>query len=507
MISRVLYFCLFIFSFSMTIAKAQKKRPNIILFMVDDMGWQDTSVPFWGKITDNNKKYHTPNMEKLASKGVKFTQAYAAPVCTPSRVSLVSGMNVARHGVTNWTSQNKNSNTDANSEFFDQAIWNINGCSPDINTSNTVHITPLPQILKDNGYFTINAGKAHFGSFGTPAADPKNLGFVINISGSAIGHPQSYSGQENYGNIAGKFSHHSVPDLGAYYQSDVFLNRAITLDALKALEFPLQQKIPFFLYLSHYAVHIPIMADSVFLKKYVQQGLPKEEANYASLVESMDSSLGQVLDFLEEKKIAKNTIIMFMSDNGGLGIEHPQGKATNHNNFPLKSGKGSVNEGGIREPMLVYWPGITKPESVCRQPIIIEDFFPSILEMAKIKETKVVQTIDGQSFVPFLKDPQKAKDRELVWYYPHNWGAGSGPGINYFAALRKGDFKVVWDMQNQKLSLYDIEKDISENRDLSKEMVIKTQEMGKQLQALLDQRHAPVLYYKGTQKPVRVTLN
>ncbi|UBM59045.1 sulfatase [Marinilongibacter aquaticus] len=483
--------------------QAQSSRPNIIMFMVDDMGWQDTSVPFWEKLTQNNGKYKTPNMARLAAKGVKFTQAYATPVCTPTRVSLISGMNALRHGVTNWTSPENGENSDGLDEELELDAWNMAGCSPIAGIPNTVHITPFPQILKDQGYFTVHAGKAHWGALGTPAANPTNLGFVVNVGGAATGHPQSYHGEDNYGNKAPRYSTHAVPDLEAYFGSTTFLSEAITNDALKALDYPIAQNLPFFLYLSHYAVHTPIMADSSLVQKYLDKGFAPVEANYASLVEGMDKSLGQVLDFLEDKKIDDETIILFMSDNGGLGNEHPAGKKANHDNAPLKSGKGSVNEGGIREPMMAFWPGVTQAGTVCTQPIIIEDFFPTILEMAGIKEFNTVQQTDGQSFVPFLKNRNQQTSRELVWYYPHNWGA-NGPGIDYFAALRKDDYKLIWDIKAQKLSLFDLSKDIEESQDLSAKMPEKTRELAERMQALLDERKAPVLHYKVSKKPVRV---
>ena len=157
-----------------------EEKPNIILFMVDDMGWQDTSVPFWKEKTAFNSRYHTPNMERLASQGMKFTQAYATPVCTPTRVSLISGMNAARHKVTNWTFKRDISMVTP-PKGLKMPLWNLNGAQPTDTVPRSVHITPLPQLLKNNGYETIHVGKAHFGAIGTPSADPKTLGFNVNI--------------------------------------------------------------------------------------------------------------------------------------------------------------------------------------------------------------------------------------------------------------------------------------------------------------------------------------
>ena len=179
--------------------KAQQ-RPNIILFMVDDMGWMDTSVPFGDSVMALNRRFYTPNMQRLAKEGVKFTNAYVAPVCTPTRVSLLTGMNVAHHGVTHWTSPRRDNSTDNEDTAIGPAAWNINGLSNVKGVPHTAYATTYPQLLKEAGYFTIHAGKAHWGSIGTPGANPYNLGFMVNIAGHAAGHPQSYLGKENYGN-------------------------------------------------------------------------------------------------------------------------------------------------------------------------------------------------------------------------------------------------------------------------------------------------------------------
>mgnify|MGYP000612018744 FL=1 len=182
---------------------AQTERPNIILFLVDDMGWQDCSLPFWDKPTKLNSIFHTPNMERLAAKGMMLTNAYANAVCTPTRVSLMTGMNVARHGVTNWTNVKINTPTDYKDSLLKPANWNYNGLTPEKFNSEALHhtvvATPLPQILKDAGYFTIHCGKAHFASTGMPGASPLNMGFDINIGGSAAGNPGSFLASKNIG--------------------------------------------------------------------------------------------------------------------------------------------------------------------------------------------------------------------------------------------------------------------------------------------------------------------
>ncbi len=480
-------------------------KPNIIVFMVDDMGWMDTSVPFYDSTMPLNKRYHTPNMERLAHEGIKFTNAYAQPVCTPSRVSYLTGMNAARTHVTNWTSPNTNTDADAKDEQFLPLSWNMNGLSNNPNTEYTVFATPLPQLLKAAGYYTIHVGKAHWGSMGTPGANPHNLGFMVNIAGHAGGHPQSYLSEERYGNLPGKALPQAVPDLEEYFNTGTFLTEALTLEAIKALETPVDRKEPFYLNIGHYAIHTPITADQRFVKKYYDAGMDSIEAKYASLIEGMDKSLGDLMDFLKKKGIEKNTVILFMSDNGGLD-HHQRGGPVNTHNYPLRSGKGSVYEGGIREPMIVKWPGASKPGTVCNIPVIIEDFFPSILEIGSIKAPSIVQKTDGRSFVPYLKNPKvKAPDRALIFHYPNKWinlKPDEHLGINYYSALRFGKWKLLYSMRDRHFELYDLSADIREQNDVAAQYPQELKKLAIALGKLLKERKAqmPVLAQSG--KPV-----
>jgi arylsulfatase A-like enzyme len=461
-------------------AQINPSKPNIVLFLVDDMGWQDTSVPFWKNVTQSNKLYHTPNMEKLASRGIKFTDAYATPVCTPTRVSLMSGMNAAHHRVTNWTSPIKNTNSDFPDSLFQSVDWNINGMSPIPGIDKTVYVNTLPQLLKSSGYYTIHSGKAHFASFDTPGSNPLNLGFDVNIAGSAIGSPATYLSERNYGNIAhnGKISLQAIQGLQDYYGTGTFLTDAITKEALKALEIPKQKSQPFFLHLSHYAVHIPFDADNRFLKKYLDEGLNSREAAYASLVESVDKSLGDVMNWLDNNDLTKNTVIMFLSDNGGLSRVPPRYGIAHTQNYPLKAGKGSLYEGGIRVPMIVSWPNVSKPGTVSKRYILVEDFFPTILDIAMINERQTVQQIDGKSFIKTLKKVDvKDNKRVLIWHYPNKWVPEDAPGISWFSALRKGKWKLIYNYKKQQSELYNLENDISETNNLASKRIKKTQNM------------------------------
>lgn len=470
MTERLKYLSLAAASLSAVSLQAQE-RPNIILFMVDDMGWQDTSVPFWSELTANNCKYETPNMEALAAKGMKFTQAYASSISSPSRCSLITGMNAARHRVTNWTLE-KDKTTDIESDSILPPQWNLNGITQAEGIPNTFRATSFVQLLRDNGYYTIHCGKAHFGAIDTPGEDPAHFGFEVNIAGHAGGGPATYLSELNFGHNGDgtPVSLFAIPGLEKYWGKGVFATEALTLEALSALDDAKAQDRPFFLYMSHYAVHVPIDRDPRYYDKYLAKGLSGKEAAYAALVEGMDKSLGDIMSWLEANSLDDDTILIFMSDNGGLATApYWRDGELYHQNAPLNCGKGSLYEGGIREPMMVYWPNVTRPGSVCDKYLIIEDFFPSILEMAGIDSYKTLSPIDGRSFVPLIKgtgDPSKG--RSLVWNYPNIWG-NSGPGVNLNCAIRRGDWKLVYYYDTGKKELFNVKEDIGETCDLSAE--------------------------------------
>ena len=463
-------------------ASGSINRPNIVFFLVDDMGWQDTSVPFWKEKTPLNEKFHTPNMERLASRGMKFTQAYACSVCSPTRTSLMTGMNAARHGVTNWTLR-RNQTVDAKDKNLDFPGWNLNGLQPESvdSINQTVTATTLPQLLKKNGYFTIHCGKAHWGVDGTPGSNPLNLGFDVNIGGHCAGGPGSYLGEQNYsagwrnGDLIW-----DIPGLEKYHGTETFLTEALTLEALKSLDRARMENKPFYLYMAHYAVHVPYAADKRFYDKYKKAGLDDTEAMYAALVEGMDKSLGDIMDYLDRNKLTDNTVILFMSDNGGLSA-HGRGGIPNTHNMPLKSGKGSACEGGIREPMIVKWPGRVKPGSVCNDYLIIEDYFPTILEMAGVKNYRTIQKVDGISFMPMLlQKGTTAGGRNLYWHFPNKWGP-DGPGIGSTSTIRSGDWKLIYWYNDHHFDLFNIKEDIGEKENLADSHPDKVKEMAKEL--------------------------
>ncbi len=477
-------------------------QPNILLFLVDDMGWQDTSVPFWEKTTDYNRMYHTPNMERLAREGRMFTQAYACAISSPSRCSLMTGANNARHRVTNWTLQ-RDKTTDLKSDTVTLPEWNFNGISPIPGTNNTFAAPSFVQKLHDGGYHTIHVGKAHFGAQDTPGEMPEAWGFDVNIAGHAAGGLATYLSEYNYGHTAdGKpTSLMSTPGLEKYWGTGTFITEALTKEAIAALDSARTTGKPWYLYMSHYAVHIPIDRDKRYYDKYIAQGLAPKDAAYASLVEGMDASLGELLDYLDKTGQADNTIVIFMSDNGGYatGSQWREGPLFTQN-APLSSGKGSLHEGGIREPLMVRWPGVAAPGSKTDDYLMIEDFYPTILEMAGMPEA-IPDSIDGQSFVKLIDGTgHTSPERELIWNFPNIWG-NDGPGINLNCAIRKGDWKLIYYYTTGKRELFNIAKDISETTNLADKNPKITADLSKRLGKALRSMNAQRPTFTATGKP------
>lgn len=490
----------------------QQQKPNIIFFLVDDMGWLDSSVAYGNETYPLNMRYHTPNMKRLAEKGTIFTSAYACPVSSPTRTSLMSGMNAAHSRITDFTTAVPGVPSDASHEpealandVLIHPDWNWNGISPTPNVPQTIQVTPMTQILKDDGYYTIHVGKGHWAAAGTPAASPYNLGFCVNVAGQVAGKPQSYYGEENYGNTKEKWSTFSTMNLTEYYGSDTHLTEALTLEALKTLEYPIKNNIPFYLYMAHHGVHTPITPDPRFVQKYLDAGLDQGQANFASLIEGVDKSLGDIMDYLESHNIADNTIIIFLSDNGGNSENKSKGGILHTQNAPLREGKASCYEGGIRVPMMVYWHNKTTSGRRIDTPVIAEDLYPTILEMAGIKNYSTIQDIDGKSLVNLIskgKDDEIKPDRELVFHFPHQWKPYQLEDIDYMSSMRKGDWKIVYRHRTQQLELYNLKNDISERNNLATKNKKKLKEMASFLSKKLRDWNASMPTLRATGQPI-----
>lgn len=468
----------------------ESQKPNIIFFLVDDMGWQDTSVPFHTEETNLNKRYHTPNMELLAYQGVMFTQAYAHSICSPTRISLMTGLNPARHMVTNWTLRKDISPGDKKDHTVVQSgNWNLNGLQPNPNIDGSVYAKTFPMFLQKAGYKTIHVGKAHFGAKDTDGESPLNLGFDVNIAGHAAGGPGSYHGTKNF---SAAWRHPDriwdVPGLEKYHGKDINLTEALTIEANAEIEKAVGEGKPFYLYMSHYAIHAPWEVDNRFIDKYENTGLSEYDKVYASMIESMDKSLGDIMHNLKRLDIDEHTIIVFMTDNGQPSTSTP--------NLPLKGHKGLAYEAGARVPFIVRWPGVSKANSRSNEYFIIEDLFPTFLEIAGEENyDQIGGVIDGKSIVPLIKgENNRLRNREIFWHFPHIMHEPYVP----YSSVRKGDWKLIYFHMERTLELYNLKDDIGEMTNLSEEKDEKTKELSTILSDFLRETNAGMSLDKRT---------
>jgi arylsulfatase A-like enzyme/lysophospholipase L1-like esterase len=494
------------------IRPARPERPNILLFLVDDLGWCDSSVPMGEEPSALNLRYRTPNLERLAARGVRFSDAYASgPVCTPTRTSIMTGKAPARTHITYWT-LHKDKDTSARREDIAAPAWQLNGLQPG------EHET-LPEVLRKVGYRTIHVGKAHFGVHQSEGGRPEALGFDVNIAGHASGAPASYLGKHHFTQAgrAGQDPHVSsnvwdVPGLEKYHGHDIFLTEALALEAGAALREAHAEGQPFYMNFAPYAVHAPIMGNAKYEPHYPD--LDERERAYASMVESWDAALGALLTTLEELGELERTVVIFSSDNGGLSAHArgaaPDGATENTHNAPLKSGKGSAYEGGTRVPTVIAWPGVTDAEglagSVESTPIISHDFFPTAISLAGLQGDHGPE-LDGRDLTPLLSGRRELFDgeRDLGWNQPHQWGA-SGPGIWPFTSLRSGPWKLIYFHAKRRFELYDLSRDLGETQDLAAEQPEQVLELARRMQQWIDATGAQLSLDRSTGEQVESPL-
>ncbi|HVF26909.1 MAG TPA: sulfatase [Pyrinomonadaceae bacterium] len=425
---------------------AKKRRPNIILVVVDDMGWSDLGA--YGSVF-----HQTPNINALAARGVRFTDAYAAaPVCSPSRAGLLTGKYPARLHLTDWLP----GRTDRPSQKL---------LRPPIRQALPLAEVTIAEALKPAGYVSAHIGKWHLGESGY---SPESQGFDLNTAGDHTGTPASYFYPfRNKGE--------TMPGLANGPEGEYLTDR-LTGEAEKFIEQNRQR--PFFLHLAHYAVHIPLKAKPEMIAKYHEReraGGRQANAIYAAMIESVDESVGRIVRKLAQLKLTDDTIIIFTSDNGGLSVkEGPHTPATS--NSPLRDGKGYLYEGGIRVPLIVRWPGVAQPGAVCRAPVASVDVFPSVMEMAGLTPA-IGENIDGSSFTPSLSRPRGTRRHALYWHYPHYSNQGGRPG----GAVRDGNFKLIEFYEDERVELYDLHRDAGETKNLAGRLAAKTSAMRKLL--------------------------
>lgn len=473
-------------------------QPNILFILADDLGWQDTSVAFAAERTRWNDRYRTPALEQLARQGMKFTQAYSCAVCSPTRVSLLTGQHEARHGVTQWTYLSGDQpSSDLPHPTLTYAKWKWNGLQPPGGgLSHSVEAKLLPRLLQQAGYRTMQFGKGHFGAAGTPGADPKLLGFDVRIGGRDAGGCGSYWGTKNFGARANPDGPWRAWDLDHYFGQDIHLTEAITLEAKREIRDAVEDGQPFFCYFAHYAPHTPIEPDERFAPTYRDAGLDDTEAAYASLIEGMDKSVGDLLDVVDELEVANQTIVVFTSDNGGLSHSRRSMAPPHTHNSPLSSGKGAHHEGGIRVPLLVRWPGVTRAASVSHTPVAIYDWLPTILGAANVG---VPEDVDGLDLRPLLAGRRPAEfDRALVWHFPNFWGPlrrpapVGGPGMGPSSTIRRGAWKLIYYHSDQRFELFNLVEDLSEEFNLAEREPQRVRGLARELSDILRECRSPM---------------
>ena len=434
---------------------AGAKRPNIVFIMIDDMGARD--VGFMG-----SKYYETPNIDKLSREGMVFTNAYAnAANCAPTRACFLTGQYSPRHGVYTVGSS-------ARGKSGDRRLIPIANDT----TLDSHHVT-IAEVLKPAGYVSVSIGKWHMGT--DPELGPIGQGFDVNVGGFSAGSPPR-----------GYFSPYKNPELPNGPDGEYLTDR-LTDEALKFIES--NKHRPFFMYLTHYAVHTPIQAKADLTAKYKDKPPSNGQDNpkYAAMIDSVDQGIGRIMDKLDELELSDNTVVFFFSDNGGY--------AGATSNQPLRGFKGTFYEGGIREPMCVKWPGVVKPRTTCDTPVISTDFFPTIMEMAGAKKP-VGKILDGESIIPLLKGGKTLKREAIFWHFPaYLQGGVTGARDSKFrtrpvGVVRKGRWKLLqyfeeWVLDggrskidtNNSVELYDIEADISETNNLANANKAKRDEL------------------------------
>lgn len=496
------------------VSLSEASTPNILFILADDMGWQDTSVPFAGERTKWNDRYRTPALERLAGEGMKFTQAYSCAVCSPTRVSLFTGQNQVRHHVTQWTHLSGDEpTTDRPHPTLHFASWNWNGLQPASGLAHSVSAPTLPALLKRAGYRTLHFGKGHLGAADTSGADPQVFGFDARIGGRFAGGCGSYWGTKNFGALRRPEGPFRAWDLDHYFGKDIHMTEALTLEAGREIREAVNAKQPFFCYFAHYAPHTPIEPDERFAPKYRAAGLDDTEAAYASLIEGMDKSVGDLLALLDELGVADNTLVIFTSDNGGVSHAYRSMDPPHTHNKPLSSGKGSHHEGGIRVPLLVRWPGVTKSATVNETPVIIYDWFPTLLKVAGTS-VPTGQPIDGLDLSPlcFESETPISFDRPLIWHFPNFWGGlehpgpREGPGLGPSSTIRHGDWKLIYYHSDRRFELFDLTHDLGETTNLADNEPKRLRDLADELTAILQQHDAPMPIDKATGRPVPLPL-
>lgn len=440
---------------TLSVVSSAGKPPNIVLILADDLGWAD--VGCYGA-----DLHETPHIDRLARDGMRFTDAYAMPVCSPTRGALLTGRHAARIHITIW------------------AEGSLKGPqNRKLLQGDSLHDLPhtettLAKHLQGAGYLTALVGKWHLGG-----ADhfPETHGFDVNIGGTHWGAPQTfwwpYSGTGRFGP---EFRY--VPHL-EFGKPGEYLTDRLTDEAIRVIDHAGDR--PFFLYLAHHAPHTPIEAkekDTKHFEARLKPDMHHQNPVYAAMVKSLDDSVGRVLAHLKERDLEKDTLVVFVSDNGGfIGIDRKSGQTMPvTSNAPLRSGKGSCYEGGTRVPLIIRWPGVTTAGTECATSVVVMDLFTTLLGAAGLSAPSDVIS-DGLDLKPLLVNPSAAIDRDaLFFHYPHYYETTTP-----VSAVRAGDWKLLEYFEDDHIELYNLKNDLGEQHDLAKTMPNKAAELRQRL--------------------------
>lgn len=447
-----------VLSLALPILAAAQERPNILMILVDDLGWSDLGC-------QGSTYYKTPNIDRLAAQGMRFADAYAMPVCSPTRASIMTGKSSARLHLTNPLGE-RNPAPKSPLERGKDYPWHKYITPLQIPALSLDEVT-VAERLRDAGYATAIFGKWHLGGKGF---EPEKQGFDVNVGAGHYAHPKTY------------FSPYKMDDVIKDGPSGEYLTDRLTDDTIRFIQTPRAK--PFFIYLSHYAVHTPIQAKPEVVARYEKTSGPSNPQNnpeYAAMIDSLDQGVGKVMDALKSSGQDQNTIVVFVSDNGGV-IHTFGGNEKVTSNLPLRSGKGTLWEGGVRVPMIVRWPGIIAPGSVCSTPVICSDFYPTFCELAGAPvKTGADTELDGESLIPLLKNPGTTLKRTaLCWFYPHN-----NEFTDACSSIRQGNMKLIR-FYGGPVKLFNLKDDIGESNDLAVQYPELVNELGGQLEQWLN---------------------
>ncbi len=434
-----------ILSLLLVAAHAAERKPNIVFIMADDLGYTDIAV-------NGSRYYETPHIDRLAAQGMRFTRYYHCQNCQPTRAALMSGQYGSRTGVFTVGS-------------VDRFAWWKRWLRPPENVTRLpLDRTTVAQALKQSGYATAMFGKWHLGEQGEYHPGKRGFDEAIVSAGKHFDFATSPKTEAPAGQ----------------YLADFLTDKAVDFIRRK-------KDAPFFLYLPHFGVHSPFQAKPELIAKFKAKPPAGGHSNptYAAMIASVDDSVGRVMTVLDELKLAENTVLIFTSDNGGVGGYAREGLKRAGgitDNAPLRSGKGSLYEGGTRVPFIVRWPGATKPGSTCELPATHVDIFSTFLTLAGADKPK--QTLDGESLVPLLRDPSAKLTREAIFqYHPGYLGAGADSWrTTPVSTIISGDWKLMEFYEDHRLELYNLRDDLSETKNLA----AAQPERAKDLQAKLD---------------------